>query len=360
MHKRTLSPFQIFSVIAMASMLGVPVTAWGSFSPAYFWTVILIFLLQSGGLVLLCFSFGRTGKTDGSEQLSCLITAIPGRILMGTLGISLTLRSSLTLSAHTGCVSLYLLEDTPPFAVMLVLMITGFFALLPGVRRLSGVSTLLVLILPILLLLVVGVGLAASDLGELRTLAQPAKNEFADALVPAAVTASGAECALLFLGHRQSGRRSIIAASAAPAACAVIFAALSCTAVGTIGIGGMNARRFPIVEAARQINLGGIELTERFDLPLITVSLFASIVQIALFTLCAALSLGSAIGCRRTGVIALWLLPLQLVLALLIRSGTFGGVILPLCGALLTLFSVILFPLLAVISLLHRKEHTVQ
>lgn len=337
-------------------MLGVPVTLWGGFSPACFWLVIALFLLQSGGLALLCFSFSRTGITDAGEHLSALVSAVPARLLYAVLGVDLILRSSLTLAAQAGCVSLYLLEDTPPFAVMLVLLITGFFALLPGVRRLSGVSTLLVLLLPPMLAIIIGTGLAGADFGELRTLVQPSPSELPAALTPAAMTVSGAECALLFLGSRKSGRRSLIAASAAPAACAAVFAALCCTAVGTIGIGGMNARPFPIVEAARQINVGGIELTERFDLPLITVSLFSSVAQIALFTLCGALALGIALGRRRTGTIALWLLPVQLALALLVRISSVGSIILPVCAVTLTAFSVIIFPLLALTALLRRKE----
>lgn len=336
-------------------MLGVPLTVWGGFSPACFWLVIALFVLQSGGLALLCFSCSRTGRSTAGEHLTSLVTAVPSRLLLAVLGVALTLRSSLTIAAQAGCVSLYLLEDTPPFAIMLVLLITGFFALLPGVRRLSGVSTLLVLLLPLLLAVIIGTGLAGADFSELRTLAQPAPSEFPDALIPAAVTASGAECALLFLGSRKSGRRSLIAAAAAPAVCAVIFAALCCTAVGTIGMGSMNSHRFPIVEAARQINVGGIELTERFDLPLITVSLFASLAQIALFTLCASLALSSAFRCRRTGLIALWLLPVQLVLALLVRNTTAVSIILPVCAVTLTTFSVIIFPLLALMSLMWRK-----
>ncbi len=357
MNNRQLRPFQLFAVMAMSAMLGVPVTAWNSFSSAYFLTVIVFFLLQSIGTTLLCISFDRTGCTDTSQHLSALLTEVPAKIMLTVLGIALALRSSLTIASQTGCVSLYLLEDTPPFAVMLVLMITGFFALLPGVRRLSGVSTLLVLLLPLLLALIIGTGLSGSDFGELRTLFQPLPQEFASSIAPAALTASGAECALLFLGYRQKGKRSIIAASAAPAVCAAVFAALCCASVGTIGIGGMRNRHFPFVEAARQINLSGIELTERFDLPLITVSLFASLVQIALFTLCAALALGYALGCSRTGLIALWLLPAQLTLAILIRLSDTGGIILSVCAALLSTLNFIILPLTSLISLLRRKEH---
>lgn len=360
MNSRLLSPFQLFAICAASSMLGVFVTSGGSFTPVYFWTVISLFLLQSGGIVLLGRSFERTGCRDASEHMTDLLSAPAARILLALLGVLLAARSAVALASQTDCVSLYLLEDTPPVIIALTLLTTAFFTLLPGLRRLSGVSTLLTLILPLILAVIIAVGLMGADPGELRALYQPAASELRKAVVPAALTASGAECTLFFLGWRESGRRSLRAAAAAPAVCAVIFAILTCTALGTIGIGGMNGRTFPLVEAARQISLGGIELTERFDLPLIIVSLFASAVQIAVFTLCASISLCSAFGSAKTGRAALLLLPAELILALYLRAVADAPAVLTVCAIGSTAFGAVFFPLLALISVIRHREVSYQ
>lgn len=355
MNNRQLSGFQMFSLGAMASALGLFVYVPGGFSPGYFWAVIAVFLLQSLSLAFLCHACARKSDSCGVGIGGRLFSSPPGRLLMGFFGLLLLTRSALTLSFQTDCIALYLLEDTPNIAVMAVLLATSFFTLLPGLRRLSGVSTLLTLILTGLIGLIVISGLIGSDLRELRTLAQPAAGEFLPALIPAAITASGAECAFFFL-HPSPGRKERLSTAAAPAVCAAVFALLVCAAIGTIGAEGMRIERFPLVEGARQINLGGIELTERFDLPLLTVSLLGSLVQMAIYTLCAAHALSTALNSRRTGTVALLLLPAQLLAALVIQYTALDGIITALCAAGLTGFSLVILPLTGVLRLSPRKE----
>lgn len=363
MKKQVLGSFQLFALCALSSVLGVFVTTGKGFSPMYFWLTVCLYVLQSVSILLLGLSFSRTEANETGEHFSYLFSAPVARILLVILGVLLLSRSALTLSAQTDCIALYLLEDTPDFAVMLLLLLTAYAALLPGLRRLSGVSTLLVLILPLLILLISASGLISADWGEIRVLAQPVASEFGNALLPAALTASGAECTLFFLGRERSEHRSLKGAAAAPAVCGLIFILLSLTAVGTIGLGGMSFGSFPLIEASRQISLGGIELTERFDLPLITVSLFASVVQMAIFTLCSALSLCAAFRSRKIGQTAAWLLPVQFALSLFIQYTGFDSAIQYLCAGGLTVFAIIIYPLLYLLSLLRRpiprQENTV-
>ncbi len=356
MSKKQHGTFQLLALCAVASSMGIHIGLGRDFSPAYFWLTIALFALQSAGVWLLSRSFERCGSPCAAHHLSRLLSPAPARILLGMLGVLLTLRSAIALTLQTDCVALYLLEDTPGFAVMLVLLLTAFAALLPGLRRLAGVSTLLVLLLPLMLLFITAPGLLGADFGRMRVLLHPMPEEFLPAFVNAALTASGAECTLFFLGGRRWSGSAAAGAAAAPAVCAAVFAALSLTAVGTIGQGGMSSVRFPLVEASRQISLGSIELTERFDLPVITAGLFASTAQISVFTLCSAEALCSAFGSERIGTAAGVLLGVQFCLALLLQYTAADGIIMPLCAVGLTFFSVIVFPLAALIAAAGRRE----
>jgi|GEM_PF-4909284 len=360
MIKRIQGAFPLMALCAMSSMLGVPASQRVAFSPSYFWLTIFIFFFQSISILLLTRSYIGTQYTDGDEFLCGIMSAPVGRLLLGILGILFIFRSAVTLSDQTDCIALYLLEYTPNFAVMLVLLFTAFYVLLPGISRLSGIATLLALILPALIILIAVVGLSSAEPGRLRPLFQPSFSDSFAALVPAALTTSGAECSLLFLGsrNRESGR--LKGAAIAPAVCAAVFALLTCTAVCTIGIDGMAVRKFPLVEASRQISLGGIELTERFDLPLLSVSLFTSIMQIAIYSLCASIALDTALGILDRRKTILWLFPVQLAVSLIIQYTDIGIIITSICALGLTAYSLVLFPVLALISFHRFKKSNIR
>jgi len=359
MNKRPLGSFQLFALCALSSALGIFVTTGEGFSPAFFWLATGLFMLQSFSVWLLGRSFKHSGSGNAFSHLSGIFTSHVARIVTGLLGVLLVLRSAITLSAQTNCIALYLLEETPDFAIMLVLLLTAFGALLPGLRRLSGVSSLLTLILPVFIFIIVACGLASADYRQLRVLVQPAPEEFPHAFVPAALTVSGGVCTLFFLGHQRAESNALKGAVLAPALCGLVFILLSLTAVGTIGQGGMSKGAFPLVEASRQISLGGIELTERFDLPLITAGLFASIVQMAIFNLCAAMTICFAFNSQRVGRTAAWLLPIQFTASLFVQYTDFAGILQWICAVGLTVVSVILFPLTALMRSSSRQEKTV-
>lgn len=354
MNKNHLSSFQLFSLLAMSSMLGLHATSPYGLTAGYFLAAIALFTLQGLSLFLLCRSFSLSGAENAEALVHRFFAPLPGRILMLFFGILLLIRSSITLSAQTDCTALYLLEDTPNIAVMIILLVSSFFALLPGLRKLSGVSTLLFFILSAFLLLIIIPGLAGADLGELRTLIQPLHGEFPAVVIPAAITVSGAECAVFFIPTvKKRGR--LLSAAAAPAVCAILFCAMSCVTAGTIGPGGMKEEMFPLVEGARQIKLGGIELTERFDLPLITVTLLASLVQIAIYSICAVHAFCTAFSCSSAGTVSMILLPAQLIIALAIQYTSLDSLFSAVCAVGLTCFSLIIFPLMSIILLIHRK-----
>lgn len=357
--QRPLSGFQLFSLCVTASMFGLFTGHSSALSPAYFLLVILLFALQCCSLALLTSAYRRTGGENYDSLLSLILSRPVSRLFLVFPGLLFILRASLTLSYQTEAVSLYLLEDTSDFAIALVFLLTAFCALLPGIRRISGTAALFTLLLPVALAVVAVSGLLGIDWGELRLLYQPAPDEFAPALVPALLTASGAECALFFMSsenaRNQSARRLIVA----PAVCAAIFVCMQFVAVGTIGLGGLSSEPYPFIEASRQISTGASGLTERLDFPLITVMLTASIIQIAVYTLCSALALKTAFGSRRTGLFAAAALAAEFILSMLIRYTGIGDLLQTVCAVGIAVYAAALVPLLAAVAAIrYQKERT--
>lgn len=356
MTQTRLTGFQIFSLCVMASAMGLFAVQPGGFSPGYPIAVVALFLIQAGTSVLLNYAFRRANSNDFFSLMSTQLSAPLSRLVLLLLAVLLTLRASVTLSVQTDAVGLYLLEDTSGFAVMLILLLTAFFALMPGIRRLSGSAVLFTLILPIPILIILIPGLLSIEPGRLRVLYQVTPGEIMSSFVPAAITASGTQCALFFLGNSGSGKRVGKGVVIAPAVCAAVFAAFICLTVGTIGLSGLTSEAFPFIEASRQINSGGIELTERFDLPLIAAVLAASIIQLTIFTLCAAHSLGAVFDSDRTGTFALGLLPAEFAAAMLIQNTGMGELISTICAWGLTGCTLLLFPLLWLLALIRFRK----
>jgi len=355
-QNKKLSAFQLFSLCAMASMLGLSAAGRSGLTPAYFWITIIIFALQSAAAALLSHTFRQCGSDSFGDMLSRLVSAPVARLLLAAFGLLLAVRASAALAVQTGAVKLYLLEDTSGFAIMLILLLTAFAALLPGIRRMSGTAVLFTLMLPFLLAIIIVTGLLGAEWGELRTVFQPDIRQAAPAFVPAVLTASGTECVLFLLGSGRTGKGAGRAAVIAPAVCALIFAAMFCVSVGTIGLGGTASTSFPFIEASRQISSGGIELTERFDLPLITASLFASIVQLAVYTLSAAMALSEALSPGNTGRVALGLLPAEFAIAMFVRYSTRGYIVGEVCAWGIAAWIAIILPLLALISIIRFRR----
>lgn len=351
--KQPLSFFQVFSLCAAASLFGLSVSS-GGMTPAYFLLTVLLFLLQGCVLRILGRTFRRSESTDAGHILSDTLSApIAGAVLLFA-GILFALRSSVTLSLQTDSISLYLLEDTSGFAVMLVLLATVLFVMLPGLRRISGISTLLFLTTVPIVALIAIAGLFGIDWGALRVLYQFTADEAVRSLPDAALTASGAQCALFFLGR--ADQKAYNGAAAASFVCAGLFTLMLFVTVGTIGVDGMLTEQFPFVSAAGQINLGGIELTERFDMPLVIVYLLASIAQISILTLCAAVSIASALRLRSTGTTAIILLPAEFLAAMLLQYTDLDRTVYALCAVGFALLGFAVIPVVSVISKLRCRE----
>ena len=189
---RHQTTFQIFSLCVMASAMGLFAVQPGGFSPGYPIAVVALFLIQAGASALLTCAFRRANSNDFFSFMSTLLSAPLSRLVLLIVTVLLALRASVTLSAQTDAVGLYLLEDTSGFAVMLILLLTAFFALMPGIRRLSGSAVLFTLILPIPILIILIPGLLSIEPGRLRVLYQITPDELLSSFVPAAITAATA------------------------------------------------------------------------------------------------------------------------------------------------------------------------
>ncbi len=357
MNNMTINrPFHIFSLCVMSSMSGLFIYGYDGLSSAYLWLCAGFFALRSLCALFVGHAFVRTGA-DGHYQLMKSTLGTPlARIFLFLLGVLLALRVSVTLSVQADAVALYLLETTSSFAVMLVILATACFALMPGHRRIAGSAVIFTLLISAVLIIFIGFGLAGADWGELRMLSQPAGNDFSKALVPAALTAVGTECLLFFLDSDSKHSKPVKGAAAAPLVCAASLTLLVFVTVGTIGMGGFASEQFPLIEASRQINSDTIELTERFDFPLLCASLTASIIQISILTFCSAAALSSVFCTERPGRILPFLLPIIFLAAQFSGNPSVSALIQAVSGIGLTIITLLLSPVMALSALIkHRK-----
>lgn len=352
---KRLNGAQIFALCFAVCMLGLFVAPTDGITPGFLWTTAAVLAVEAVSLLLLGGAFRRTGAPGGYELLTTVFGSTAARIFLLLPGCLFAIRAAFGLYSAGRGIKLYLLEETPTIFPAAVILLAAFLAVRTGLRGLSGLSTLAVLIVPPILLILLVAGFMRADFGEWRILTQPTVAELKASLLPSVLTASGGGAALFFLG---SGRTKNGAYKGAPGACAAVFivcALMLLMSVGTIGSSGVKASAFPYVEAARQINLGGIALTERFDMPLLFCTLIAAIIQTALLIYCAASAFCCTFNYERRGRAALVLLPVILAAACLLTDES-AAVIACVNAIGFTVVIVMIFPITALAALFRSRK----
>ncbi|MBE6753016.1 MAG: hypothetical protein E7559_01455 [Ruminococcaceae bacterium] len=296
------------------------------------------------------YSFRRTGCRAVSELLGELFTSVPARCILLLLGIFLTARAAQTLSLYTGMTGRFLLPKTPSLVLAAAAVVTALVLMYDGLRSMARTAELLMLMSIIPAAVMLTAFLVRIDTAELLVLAQPRMGDIAPQLTPALYTFAGVECVIFFVGHgRGKGSRTV---PLAVGASAIVSAVLFVGAVGILTLGGVQSSDYPFIETARMINIGGVNLTERFDILLILLRVLFIIVQTAVLLYCASISISSFFGReirRRTAPVLCAVAVVASLLmdkALLDRICTVG-----LYGTLLGLI-----PAVFVLSLFHKKQ----
>lgn len=345
----------VFALALFATGMGVTGVV-GGIRPEFIYAALPLLLAQSLALLLLLLAFRRGGYGDAFELLCASFSRPGARILLLLLGVYFAFRSAEILRSQSDCVSFYLLESTPPAVILAMLLITAFFAAFKGLRQLSGnVSLLLFFVLPLFVVIVV-VALVRCDFGELRVVLQPSADYVGESVPHALAVVSGAESALFFLGLSKTKKDSGRAAVFSVAASAVLLTAMMLASVGTIGASGVCLERYPFIEAARQINIGGIALTERFDMPMLVVTLFVSIGRAAIFLFCGATAISAAFGTEKRSVVCLAMVPFVYALALAAGISSVGRVMDRVAYIGFFVIILLIFPVAAITSIFNGKK----
>ncbi|MBQ4312713.1 MAG: GerAB/ArcD/ProY family transporter, partial [Clostridia bacterium] len=213
----------------------------------------------------------------------------------------------------------------------------------------------LLLLIPITILFVAG--FAMLDYGELRPLLTPDISAIGSQMRAALFSASGIECIFFFLGRRKVRGNTDRAINLAIIATVVLSAVIYIIAVGTLTIDGVSRFTFPLIEMSRIINIGGIALTERFDMLLIVIRIVCVIVQTAIFNYCAALAFSAAFGLDSHRCFIYLLVPVEVVISYLAQLGQFGGLLADVCFYGFVLLTLLFLPILLIIALVRGKKN---
>lgn len=327
------------------------------------WTVALVGSAAFTALLLTALNaaFVRTGSADAFELMEMLLSRPAARGMMLLLGVWLTARAGQVLGVQSRVTELYLLRDTPFTVTTAAVAATAAVLACGGLRRTARTAELLMLLLAIPAVWMLTATLLRADLRELRVLLQPEWSAFPQQLAPAAQTFAGAECALFFLsadgaknkeGRSKAGHCVRVAVAVSLSVSAALFAG----ACGILTLGGVNAYEFPLIEMSRMINIGGIAISERFDVLLIILRTLSVTMQTAVFLSCAAAAFCRAFGFERYGVTAAVTAALSAAAAVAARTDAVGAVVNRICGAGLCAVLFVLIPALWAASVISGKS----
>lgn len=262
------------------------------------WPIALVLSAAVTAVMLLAVgsAFARTGCDTIEELLGKCLSRPVARIIMLLLAVWLAARLAQILHLQTDMTRQYLLDETPRWVIAATLAVSGLVVMYGGVYGLGRTSELLMLIALLPLAIMLAAGLLKTDYGELRVLLQPQLETLPRQITAALYTFAGAECMIFFIGRGKARQGNGKAAALAVAVAAVIAAVLFVSAVGILTIDGINANEFPLVEMARMINIGGVAMTERFDIVLLVLRTLGVIVQTGILLYCASAGLRGVFG----------------------------------------------------------------
>lgn len=291
-----------------ASMLGTSIFPDGGApdGSARLLSLALSTLVMLIPVVMLCCTRFGSGALSASHSG---IARILYRGIMLMLALCFMLRCSYMLSLYSGMIELYLLERTPSFAVISVLLVTAY--IIAGNRRdrILRIAELIIMLVAVPLALLFIFGLYRADFGEWRILLQPDKEKIYGQAGSSLMCCSGCECAFFFMDNaspRKRQRRALLLAY-------IITCVLSCLSyllcAGILTVKGADMMNYPLVETARVINIGGVAFTDRFDLLLMVIMIALLPAEAGVFLHCACDSVKACIGGGNAKLLGWLMLP---------------------------------------------------
>ena len=255
----------------------------------------------------------RSVCSAGNESAVFRILALP-------VSLGFIVRAAYVLSLHLDMVELYLLRKTPAAEIAAALLLTAWFIARRGLARLARTATLLLMLIAVPIAVLYFCGLYRSDAGEIISLAQPDMRSI-PALLPSSVMClSGFECCVFIRHGGKDAKRGAVTGAYLTAAAMAALSYIMCA--GVLTVPGAEHMHFPLIETARVINIGGVILTERFDLLLVVIRIALLTMQLSVYAHCACAGASACSGGRiRTEKLLPWVLLVCGVLALLVRRG---------------------------------------
>lgn len=288
-----LSKWQSFVLISMSAMLGLSLS-YGNITSSWLAADLICAAVFAGSFILILFCFRRGNFTDIVDAMYFCFSKPLARVIFALMSIYFVTQAANALSMQSEMIKHFLLETTPSWVVITAVALTSCLLFRLGLRQLARTVELLLWVVAPPLVLLLALGLVLMDWGELAALFSPSSDTLAIQTLSCTVSFWGFDALMFFLGTKKlqpKASRFIWAAFITDTIITIISFFIT---IGMFSVNGAVGLTFPLAEMSRAINIGGVALTERFDILFIIIRLVSLIVRIAAALYCSAISLCGA------------------------------------------------------------------
>ena len=358
-NRGTLSLFRLYTLTIASAMSGLSLSASALYSNDFLPVQTVLFVLCILSLILLCASFKR-GKYIGAQDAFCSCFSYPAScVVFAAASVYFIIQAALGIHTQKEMIKLYLLSKTPDDIIIAALALTAAMIFYTGLRQLASTAQLLFFIIfPIAALLLI-FGLIRMDRGEIRVLLdiKPPKSFFHAARSTSALW--GIESVIFFLGSKRHSGSTVKAVLLGFVTVFVMFAASFCAAVGSFSLEGAAGIKFPFGEMARTLDIGGITVTERFDILFVFIEIIGCVIKTAIAMYCAGSSLEGIFRLKSHRCFTMILPPFAALLAFSCASDKIEDILSRICSVGFCCIMFIVTPLVALITFI-KKGRTVR
>lgn len=354
-----ISSVGLFSLIVMSAMFGLSLSASKLFRTDFIPTQFAIFLLCLISLILTVFTFTKGGYRDITECADQCFTRFGSAIILAAFGIYFIVQAALGVYTQTEMIKLYLLTKTPDDIIIISLVLTAAFLFYTGLRQLAGTAQLLFFIVSPLILLLLLFALYRCDLNEVKVLAETTSPKDLRSLISGTCALWGIESAIFFLGAKRYNKKIGRAVILGYITVFFLFIVSFTVTVGTFSLEGSANILFPLSEMSRILNIGGLAVTERFDVLFLFIQIIGTVIKTAIAMYCSAVGLSSVFNLKNHRCFTMLLLPAVVLIAYICSITKLSRQLSDICSVGFAVIMFVIVPLITLITLIkHNRKGT--
>ena len=334
---------RLYALTVMSAMLGLSLSASELYRTDFIPLQVILFILCILSLLFSVYAFGKGNFMGITEGFDRCFSHIGSRIILAAAALYFIAQASLAVFTQKEMIKLYLLTKTPDDIIITALTLTSAFLFYTGLRQLAGTAQLLLFIIAPLVLLLLSFALYRSDPDEIRILLQITPPEDIRSSLSATCALWGIESVVFFLGTGRYAKTVRPAVIWGFATVFILFLVSFLVTVGTFSLEGSAGILFPLSEMSRILNVGGLAVTERFDVLFLFIQIIGTVIRTAIAMYCASVGLSSFFGLRSHRCFTVLIAPAVVLLACSCTVGSVEDIVKLICsgGFCIIMFAVI-------------------